>query len=76
MLSICSLSTSTSRKYPQQLEENCVPNSRRETKQKTLEEIAAAFSDHLVEVDEDSVAVEGLAIESKASPEEHIEDVA
>jgi hypothetical protein len=46
----------------------------RETKQKTLEEIAAAFGDHLVEVDEDGLAAERLAMEAKADLAHHVED--
>lgn len=49
-------------------------NGYRETKQKTLEEIAAAFGDHIVEVDEDGLAAERLAIEAKADPAHHIEE--
>ncbi|KAM0258911.1 hypothetical protein ACHAQJ_003567 [Trichoderma viride] len=44
-----------------------------ETNQKTLEEIAAAFGDRVVEVDEQDVAAEGVAFEGKASTG-HIED--
>ncbi|OTB01413.1 hypothetical protein M426DRAFT_266340 [Hypoxylon sp. CI-4A] len=36
-----------------------------ETKQKTLEEIAAAFGDRVVEIDAGDVAVEAVALESK-----------
>ena len=46
----------------------------RETKLKTLEEIAAAFGDHVVEVDEDVITAEALAMEVKSeAPPEHIE---
>ena len=45
----------------------------RETNQKTLEEIAAAFGDHVVEVDEQEIVAEGVAMESKALPV-HLED--
>lgn len=49
--------------------------SLRETNQKTLEEIAAAFGDHVVEVDEREIAAEGVAIESKANGlPVHLED--
>ncbi|EON95722.1 putative mfs monosaccharide transporter protein [Phaeoacremonium minimum UCRPA7] len=44
-----------------------------ETNQKTLEEIAAAFGDHVVEVDEQEIVAEGVAMESKAVPV-HLED--
>ncbi|KAL5084641.1 hypothetical protein Trisim1_011548 [Trichoderma cf. simile WF8] len=44
-----------------------------ETNQKTLEEIAAAFGDRVVEVDEQEVVAEGVAFEGKASAG-HIED--
>jgi hypothetical protein len=47
--------------------------SQRETNQKTLEEIAAAFGDRVVEIDEQDVAAEGVAFEGKASAG-HIED--
>lgn len=73
VLSTWSLSISTSRR--------CGPRRRsylltthRETKQKTLEEIAAAFGDHLVEVDENGLAAERLAMEAKADPIYHVED--
>jgi hypothetical protein len=58
----------------QQEEQNCGLTGRRETKQKTLEEIAAAFGDHLVEIDENGIAAGGLAMESKANSEHYIED--
>jgi hypothetical protein len=46
----------------------------RETKLKTLEEIAAAFGDHLVDVDSDAVVAEKLALAAKIDdPAEHIE---
>ncbi|UKZ52820.1 hypothetical protein TrVGV298_006607 [Trichoderma virens] len=44
-----------------------------ETNQKTLEEIAAAFGDRVVEIDEQDVVAEGVAFEGKASAG-HIED--
>lgn len=37
----------------------------RETKQKTLEEVAAAFGDKVVLLDENGVAVEGAAMQDK-----------
>ena len=43
-----------------------------ETMHKTLEEIAAAFGDKLVQVDEQQVASEGLALEQKAASK-HVE---
>ena len=46
---------------------------RRETKQKTLEEIAAAFGDHVVEVGEQEIAAQGVALETKAAAG-HIEN--
>jgi hypothetical protein len=46
----------------------------RETKLKTLEEIAAAFGDHLVDVDSDAIAAERLAMEAKSGDlAEHVE---
>lgn len=48
----------------------------RETKQKTLEEIAAAFGDRVVEVSEQDVLMEGEALKEKADTaqiEKHIE---
>jgi hypothetical protein len=40
-----------------------------ETNQKTLEEIAAAFGDKVVEVEHSQLAVTGLALESKGGVE-------
>jgi hypothetical protein len=46
----------------------------RETKLKTLEEIAAAFGDHLVDVDSDAIVAERLAMEAKSDDlAEHVE---
>jgi hypothetical protein len=42
----------------------------RETKQKTLEDIAAAFGDKVVLVDERSIAAEEVVLEEKARLEE------
>jgi hypothetical protein len=42
----------------------------RETKQKTLEEIASAFGDKVVLVDERAIAVEEAILEDKARLEE------
>ncbi|KAF2098065.1 putative MFS monosaccharide transporter [Rhizodiscina lignyota] len=48
-----------------------------ETKKKTLEEIAAAFGDRVVELDEQQIAAEEVVIEGKAAQEHsHIERVA
>ncbi|KAL2107132.1 hypothetical protein VUR80DRAFT_5659 [Thermomyces stellatus] len=45
-----------------------------ETKQKTLEEIAAAFGDEVVEVEGHQVGMEGATIDSKGAPSsEHVE---
>ena len=52
----------------------CILMSCSETKQKTLEEIAATFGDRVVEVDERQIASEAIAIEGKAGSEsEHLE---
>jgi len=42
----------------------------RETKQKTLEDIAAAFGDKVVLVDEKAIAAEEVILEEKARLEE------
>jgi hypothetical protein len=42
----------------------------RETKQKTLEDIAAAFGDKVVLVDERAIAAEEVVLEEKARLEE------
>lgn len=73
VLSTWSLSISTSRRCGLK-RRSYLLTTYRETKQKTLEEIAAAFGDHLVEVDENGLAAERLAMEAKADPTYHIED--
>jgi hypothetical protein len=45
-----------------------------ETKQKTLEEIAAAFGDRVVEVGDHIIAEEGAIMEAKAGSTTHVED--
>jgi hypothetical protein len=42
-------------------------NCDRETKQKTLEEIAAAFNDRVVVVEEQEIVAEAIMIEGKAA---------
>ena len=44
-----------------------------ETKQKTLEEIAQAFGDRVVDVSEESVRAEGAVLEEKADPAIQVE---
>lgn len=44
-----------------------------ETKEKTLEEIAAAFGDQVVEVDDQEVVSEALAVDGKADTK-HVEN--
>ena len=74
-LSIYSSSISTIRRFPtcSERRNTFLLTVNRETNQKTLEEIAAAFGDHVVEVDEQEIAAEGAALETKAIPV-HLED--
>lgn len=72
---LCSWSSSTSisrKSSSMQMQERML-TVHRETKQKTLEEIAAAFGDRVVEIGEQQIAAEGAVFEGKAGSV-HIED--